>query len=349
MSKKNLNSQISGFILVDKPIGLGSTETVHIIRHLFQVKKAGHSGTLDPFASGLLVIALNEATKALPYIILAQKSYDWTLQWGTATNSYDKTGKVIATSNYFPKKAELEQILPQFVGQITQIPPIYSALKIKGQRAYDLARSGVEFELPSRQVIINELTLTHYDATTKTTGFSSTVSSGTYIRSLGYDLAKSLGGLAHVTELRRKSIQHFSIKNAFSLANLEKMSYKQLIDVALLPITAQLVGIPAVVLVEQDIARLRLGQAITLPSKLNRQLTSGFIEIENYTKEKIGELSVGNVQLQPGDKESNKHNPITALSHNLLAMDSKGHAIGFVTIAANHTVHYLKPIRLLHI
>ena len=184
--KKGLD--VNGWVIVDKPTGIGSTTIVNQTRHLFDAKKNGHTGTLDPFASGVLPIAFGEATKLVPYVTDGRKEYEFTLQFGTATDTADLTGQVIQESEKRPTKDEILEILPCFLGEITQVPPAYSAVKINGERAYDLARRGIDVQIPERQVTIYWLELLEMvdDSSAR---FRVECSKGTYVRTLGVDLA----------------------------------------------------------------------------------------------------------------------------------------------------------------
>lgn len=256
---------VHGWVIVDKPAGVTSTQVVGRVRRAFNAQKAGHGGTLDPFATGVLPIALGEATKTMSYALDGVKSYRFTLCFGTATDTGDPTGQVVATSDTIPLQHQIRQIIPKFTGIITQMPPKYSALKVQGQRAYDLIRAGVDFTLKTRTVNIYDLSLTHC-INENNYVFECTVSKGTYIRTLGADMALALGSVGHISTLRRTAVANFTADRAISLDILDKMVQKDTgfngTDV-LHPLHAVLDGIP-VLAVHADLAqRLMHGQRLT--------------------------------------------------------------------------------------
>lgn len=220
---KKTPRSISGWFILNKPQGIGSTKAVSIIKKYYGVKKAGHAGTLDPLASGILPIALNEATKTIPYIVDSQKSYDFTICWGEERDSGDLEGKIIHKSDKKPTLEEINAIVPLFIGEIVQTPPQHSAIKINGERAYKLARQGLDFSVPTRKVTIYALEIIAHIAEQKTR-FSVHCSKGTYIRSLAQDIAKSLKTYGYVIDLHRKAVGPFSEENAVSLPYLEKLA-----------------------------------------------------------------------------------------------------------------------------
>jgi tRNA pseudouridine55 synthase len=189
MGRRRKGSPIHGWVFLDKPLGLGSTQAVSMVRRAFNAQKAGHAGTLDPLATGLLAIALGEATKTVPYMMDADKTYTFTIKWGetTSTGDADERGEVIATSAVRPSRANIESVLPRFMGEIGQVPPAYSAIKVDGQRAYDLARAGQDVEIKSRNVRIESLRLVECPDEDHAT-FEVSCSKGTYVRSLGRTL-----------------------------------------------------------------------------------------------------------------------------------------------------------------
>lgn len=258
--KKGLD--VNGWLIVDKPTGVGSTTIVNQTRHLFDAKKNGHTGTLDPFASGVLPIAFGEATKLVPYVTDGRKEYEFTLQFGTATDTADLTGQVIQESEKRPTKDEILAALPSFLGEITQIPPVYSAIKINGERAYDLARRGIDVQIPERRVTIYGLELLKMpdDSSAR---FRVECSKGTYVRTLGVDLAEKLGCCGHLTVLRRTKCGHFSLKDTILLENLKKIEYVNERQKFLLPLLTCLCDITVIAVREEDAAKLRQGQSIS--------------------------------------------------------------------------------------
>ncbi|MDQ3125034.1 MAG: tRNA pseudouridine(55) synthase TruB, partial [Pseudomonadota bacterium] len=213
MGRRKKGEIVNGWVCLDKPFGMGSTEAVSKVRRLFDAQKAGHAGTLDPLASGILPIALGEATKTVAFMMEAQKVYRFTINWGVSTDSLDREGEIVARSDVRPDVEAVRAALPAFVGEIDQIPPQFSAIKVDGQRAYDLAREGAEFELASRRVMIHEAAVSdspdadHVELTIRT-------GKGVYVRSLARDLAVVLGAEGHVSALRRERVGPFSTENA---------------------------------------------------------------------------------------------------------------------------------------
>ena len=270
-----------GWIILDKPVGLGSTQAVAAVkRNLRQAGfgkvKVGHGGTLDPLASGVLPIALGEATKLCGRMLDASKVYDFTISFGTETSGLDAEGEVVATSDNRPTLAEIEAVLPRFTGPIEQIPPVYSAIKIDGKRAYDLARAGETVEMKARQVTIHsvccfvdscdqhDLTQSH-EATKQLNSITLTanVSKGTYIRSLARDIAYALGSVGHVSMLRRMRAGPFSLEQAISLDKLNAFGHGAAQEDIILPIEVGLVDIPALNLSPEQARAIREGRVLT--------------------------------------------------------------------------------------
>lgn len=219
-----LHTSYHGWLNLYKPEGVTSAKAVAIVKRCFKVKKVGHAGTLDPMACGILPLAINEATKTVSYAMFSEKSYRFIIKWGEETATGDREGAVTATSEKRPSESEIRHILPQFTGAIEQTPPIFSAIKVNGKRAYDLARSGAKVELKARQVAIHSLQLEKCDQ--NSAQFFVTCGKGTYIRSLASDIAKALGTTGHVTFLERCAVGKFDTKSAILLENLEKREYK---------------------------------------------------------------------------------------------------------------------------
>ena len=256
---------LHGWIILDKPLGLGSTNAVSAVKRALREAgepktKVGHGGTLDPLATGVLPIALGEATKLAGRMLDATKRYDFTITFGTQTDTLDLEGQVIATSDHRPTRAEVEAILPRFTGPIEQIPPAYSALKVDGERAYDLARQGIEVELKTRAVTIFELALLSADTGSAT--LSATVSKGTYIRSLARDIALALGTVGHVTMLRRTRAGPFTLESAISLDILNEAAKARALTRMVLPLRAGLDDIPALPVTPDQARLLRQGQML---------------------------------------------------------------------------------------
>lgn len=220
MARKKKGRPVSGWLVLDKPLGMGSTDAVSKIRWLFKAEKAGHAGTLDPAASGILPIALGEATKTVPYVVDGEKVYRFTVQWGAETATDDAEGAVVEQSDDRPDREDVEKILPNYVGAIMQKPPAFSAIKIDGERAYDLAREGEEVDIPAREVEIDSLTIVSHED--DRTAFEVECGKGTYVRSLARDMGRELGCYGHVVELRRTVVDPFDEEDAVSLQELEK-------------------------------------------------------------------------------------------------------------------------------
>jgi tRNA pseudouridine55 synthase len=256
---------LHGWIILDKPLGPGSTQAVSAIKRLLREAgepktKVGHGGTLDPLASGVLPIALGEATKVAGRMLDASKEYAFTLRFGEETDTLDGEGKVIATSHVIPTAEEVQEILPGFTGEISQVPPAYSALKIGGKAAYARARSGEEVELTPRDVTIGELRLISQSG--NEASLIAKVSKGTYIRSLARDIAQALGTVGHVSYLRRTRAGPFGLDKAVSLDFLTEIAKARQLTRAVLPLEAALDDIPALPVTPDQAQLLRHGQKL---------------------------------------------------------------------------------------
>jgi tRNA pseudouridine55 synthase len=272
MSRKRKGAAVHGWVVVDKPEGITSTQAVAIVRRIFDAQKAGHAGTLDPMATGVLAVALGEATKTVPFAMEAQKSYRFTARWGEARDSDDAEGRVTGTSNVRPSREQIDAALPQFVGQLTQVPPAYSAIKVQGARAYDLARDGEEVSLESRTVSINEAEVTGTPDSDHTQ-FEMHCGKGTYVRAWVRDLARALGTVGHVSQLRRTAIGGFSEKDAVPLETLRASMHSPAAFEHLRPISTALDGIPALAVTGPDAVRLRSGNPILMRANLFARLS----------------------------------------------------------------------------
>ena len=263
MARRRKGEKIDGWVVLDKPVGLGSTPAVSRVRRLFGAQKAGHGGTLDPLASGVLPIALGEATKTVPFVMDGRKEYRFTLRFGEARATEDAEGEVTATSEVRPDDAATAGALAAFCGEIEQMPPAFSALKVDGRRAYDLARAGETVELKPRKVLIERLEFLgrpdrdHAD-------FLVGCGKGTYIRSLGRDLAIALGTVGHLSMLRRTAAGPFREAAAISLPKLEALGHIPALFGALAPVATALDDIPALAVTEAQANRLRQGQPVLL-------------------------------------------------------------------------------------
>jgi tRNA pseudouridine55 synthase len=259
---------VHGWIVLDKPVGMTSTQAVGAIKRLFSCKRAGHAGTLDPLASGCLPIALGEATKTVPFVMDGRKTYSFTVRWGEERDTDDADGRVVATSEARPDRAAIEALLPGYTGTISQVPPRYSAIKIDGERAYDLARDGETVDLEARPVEIYRLELVNLPDADHAE-FRAECGKGTYVRSLARDIGRALKCLGHIKALRREAVGSFSQNDMISLEQLTAMCHRaaageaSLAD-ALLPVETALDDIPALAVARADAARLQRGQAVLL-------------------------------------------------------------------------------------
>ncbi len=269
MARKR-GDRINGWLVLDKPLELTSTRAVGIVRRIFNAQKAGHAGTLDPLATGILPIALGEATKTVSNVMEGGKIYEFTVKWGAETTTDDLEGDVTSTSLKRPTEEEVAELLPIFIGNILQTPPAFSAIKINGKRAYDLARSGEKVEIKAREVNIYDLSIKNFIEDEEMT-FIAECGKGTYIRSLARDIGRELGCLGHVSRLRRLKSGPFTENMSISLEKLEELSHSAaardvLLD-QLCPIETALDDIPALAINEDDAARVRLGQAVLLKGR----------------------------------------------------------------------------------
>ena len=266
MGKRKKGNAVHGWIILDKPPGMTSTQAVSAVRRIFDARKAGHAGTLDPMATGVLAVALGEATKTVPYVQDAQKIYRFTASWGEARDTDDAEGKVTATSPVRPERAAIEAMLPRFTGTLTQVPPAYSAIKVDGERAYDLAREGTEVTLQPRQVLVEKATLLACEP--GWAEFEILCGKGTYVRSWVRDMALALGTLGHVSALRRTAIGPLTEKEAVRLETLTPFMHSPAAFAYLRPLSTALDGIPALAVSGPDTVRLRSGNSILLNAKL---------------------------------------------------------------------------------
>ncbi|RZJ30253.1 MAG: tRNA pseudouridine(55) synthase TruB [Brevundimonas sp.] len=305
MGRRKRGEIVNGWVCLDKPYEMGSTEAVTRIRRLFDAQKAGHAGTLDPLASGILPIALGEATKTVPFMMEAQKVYRFTVHWGISTDSIDREGQIIARSDVRPDVEAVKAALPAFVGEIDQVPPAFSAIKVDGQRAYDLAREGIEVELKARRVMIHEAAVTaspdadHLEITMRT-------GKGVYVRSLARDLAAVLGAEGHVSALRRERVGPFSVENAVTLDSLEEMVHRGAASEGLLPVATALDDIPELAVTDQDAFSLRQGRPIVL---LPRQVETLKGQLQGDTRTVsvfLGQTLVALGQLRAGRIEPDR-------------------------------------------
>lgn len=257
-----------GWIILDKPVGLGSTQAVSAVKRAlreggYPKRKVGHGGTLDPLASGVLPVAIGEATKLAGRMLDSDKLYDFTIRFGIETDTLDAEGHEVAASEIRPGLAAVDAVLPRFTGPIEQVPPAYSALKVDGARAYDLARAGEQVTLASRGVTVHSLVRASPsgDSVDEVT-LTAHVSKGTYIRSLARDVARALGTVGHVTMLRRVKAGPFGLEHAISLDKLAQSSKDRALEDYILPLRAGLDDIPALSLTPDQAGLLRTGQVV---------------------------------------------------------------------------------------
>ena len=264
MSAKRSRAKVDGWVFLDKPVGPSSTQALGRVRRVFDAAKGGHAGTLDPLASGLLPIALGEATKTLAHFADGTKEYEFTVRWGIATASDDAEGEVTATSDARPTAAAISAALPGFTGEIDQTPPVYSAIKIDGERAYALARAGADVPMKSRKVLIYKLEFLEMPSPDEAK-LRLSCGSGTYVRSLARDLAKALGTVGHVTALRRTAVGKYRVETAISLDKLEGFGHSPARFGALAPVETVLDDIPALAVTAEEAAALRQGRVLRDP------------------------------------------------------------------------------------
>lgn len=308
MGRRKKGNPIHGWVNLDKPQGLTSTQCIGRVRRVLSPAKIGHAGTLDPLATGILPLALGDATKVIPYVQDSDKTYSFTVQWGAATDTDDSEGEVIKTSDKRPTQAEIEAIIPNFIGEVEQIPPKYSAIKIDGQRAYDLARAGHDVDIKSRIVDIYELDLISChseeqrdeesdtqkpDPTTTLSNESSAqddgpvnfssfrviCGKGTYVRAIARDMAEKLGTYGHIIVLRREAVGFFDLDNAISLEKLEEMGDSAALNEVLMPLQAPLDDIPALPVTDQEAAKLKNGQSLSFISKTDFHRLDGLDDL----------------------------------------------------------------------
>ena len=278
MARRKKGEAVSGWINLDKPYDFGSTQAVGRTRRIFNAQKAGHAGTLDPLATGVLPIALGEATKTVSFLMDADKAYRFTIEWGRSTASFDREGATTATSDVRPTRAQVEAVLPDFVGDILQVPPAFSAIKVDGERAYDLARAGETVELKAREIsiysarVVDAPDADHVEIAVE-------CGKGTYVRAIVRDIAERLGACAHVSALRRTRVGPFDEDTAITLELLEDLGHKARCLEALLPVETALDDIPELAVTAEDAFKLKQGRPIVLVPRqveaLKARLTPG--------------------------------------------------------------------------
>jgi tRNA pseudouridine55 synthase len=267
MARRKKGNAVNGWIVLDKRIGMTSTQSVGAVRRLFNAQKAGHAGTLDPLATGILPLALGEATKTVSYAVDGTKAYRFTVRWGAETDTDDAEGRVVRTSDIRPTLPAIEALLPRFIGAIMQTPPQFSAIKVDGNRAYDLAREGEVVELEAREVEIDSLRIVDMpDA--DTTVFEAECGRGTYVRALARDFGRALECFGHVVELRRTRVGPFTEAGAVTLEELDRLAALDdggaELFAKLLAVDAALADLTPVNVSQSDAGRIGRGQAILI-------------------------------------------------------------------------------------
>ena len=275
--RRRRGNAVHGWLVVDKPADMTSTAVVNIVKRFANAAKAGHAGTLDPLATGVLPIAFGEATKTMPFVVDDTKCYRFTIRWGAATDTDDAEGQVVATSEKRPDAQAIRAVLPQFTGVIEQAPPAYSAIKVAGERAYDLARDGAPVALPPRPVRIDRLALAAVPDRDHAK-FEAECGPGAYMRALARDIATALGTVGHIVALRRTRVGPFDESVAISLDELRAFGDSSAVLEHLLPVETALDDIPALALTDGEASRLRNGQAVSLLRKADLDRIAGLCE-----------------------------------------------------------------------
>jgi tRNA pseudouridine55 synthase len=294
MARRRKGQKVNGWLILDKPEGITSTKAVGRVRWLYDAAKAGHAGTLDPLATGILPIAFGEATKTVPFAVDGAKAYRFTVRFGAQTDTDDAEGKVTEASDHRPTREEIEAALPQFTGEISQVPPRYSAIKVDGARAYDLARDEEDFELAPRIVTINRLELVDHPDSEHCV-LETECGKGTYVRSLARDLGRVLQCLGHVSALRRTRVAAFCEAEAVTLEAVERAAEEGR-DAALAllqPVETALQDLPALNLSSSDAARLRQGQAVLLRGRDAPIMTGPVYAVSKGALVALGEVAQG--------------------------------------------------------
>jgi tRNA pseudouridine55 synthase len=277
MARRRKGEKVDGWLVIDKPSGLTSTAVVNRVKRLLNAAKAGHAGTLDPIATGVLPVALGEATKTVPFAMEGTKSYRFTVRWGEQRTTDDSEGEPVACSDARPSAAAIEAALPRFRGEISQVPPVYSAIKVDGQRAYELARAGEAPELEARTVRIDRIALVAQPDADHAV-FEVTCGKGAYMRGLARDFALALGTYGHIVMLRRLSVGRFSEADAISLDKLGSLGHSPAALEHLLPVETALADIPALALTEVEAKLLKSGRPVQVLRTADKTLIDGMAE-----------------------------------------------------------------------
>ena len=298
MARQRKGLPVHGWLVFDKPQGMTSTQAVSRVKRLYQAAKAGHAGTLDPLATGVLPIALGEATKTVPFVVEGSKEYRFTVRFGAETDTDDAEGKVVERSDRRPSRPEIEERLRDFTGEIDQVPPRYSALKVDGARAYDLARDEETFELAPRRVSIAWLRLIDHPDRDRCV-LEARCGKGTYVRALARDLGRTLGSYGHVEALRRTRVGVFAEDRAVPLAALDALAERgghEALMTALEPVETALGDIPALAVSGPDADRLRRGQPVLLRGRDAPVVVGAVYAIARGTLVALGEVERGELK-----------------------------------------------------
>ncbi len=294
MARRRKGQAISGWLILDKPEGMTSTKAVGRVRWLYNAAKAGHAGTLDPLATGILPIALGEATKTVPFVVDGSKTYRFTVRFGAETDTDDTQGKVLETSDRRPTLSEIEAALPRFTGEISQIPPRYSAIKVEGARAYDLARDDEDFVLEPRIVNVDRLDVVDQPDADHCV-LEADCGKGTYVRALARDLGRALQCLGHVSALRRTKVGAFTEDRAVPLSVLEECAdeSRETLMARLLPVEVGLEDLPSLTMSSADAGQLRQGRAVLLRGRDAPLVTGPVYAVSKGELVALGEVEEG--------------------------------------------------------
>jgi tRNA pseudouridine55 synthase len=305
MSRRKKGNPVHGWAVLDKPLGMTSTQAVGAVRRLFAAQKAGNAGTLDPLATGILPIALGEATKTVPFAVDGEKAYRFSVRFGIETDTDDAEGKVVRTAERLPSAEDIADVLADFTGEISQVPPAFSAIKVDGERAYDLARAGEAFELAARAVVVHAARVSaapdadHVEIELE-------CGKGTYVRSIVRDLAAALGAEAHVSALRRTRVGPFGEDRAILLENLEDMSHKAALPEVLLPVETALDDIPVLAVTDEDAFRLKQGRSIVLVPRQVEAVKAGLRPGSRTVSAMAGGMMVALCEMRAGRLEPSR-------------------------------------------
>ena len=280
-SPRPKKQDVHGWLVLDKPVGMTSTHAVAHVKRLFRAKKAGHAGTLDPLATGCLPIAFGEATKTVPFVMDGRKTYRFTVAWGVETDTDDAEGRRIATSDRRPSRAEVEALLPRFTGAILQTPPLYSAIKVGGERADDLARDDEAVELQAREVVVESLVVVDHDG--GSTVLEAACGKGTYVRAIARDLGRALGCGGHVTQLRRTGVGPF-VERAFvttEALDAAARDGESALARLLAPVASALAALPEIAVSKADAGRLMRGQSVLMRGR-DAPIAEGVVAVTHF-------------------------------------------------------------------